>query len=184
MADFPQRIGLLTGGGDAPGLNAVIRAVVRAATQAGCVCIGLENSFDGLLADGQTRELTRADVAGIERMGGTILGTTNRGDPFAYPDDGGDPHDYSRVCLESFRKLSLDAMVVVGGENSNNTRQLVHLCERNAVPAFHVQSAEDVQPQQFAKFRVVGLTAGTSTLDETIQQVHDLLCCLNVEVPV
>ena len=86
---FPQRIGLLTGGGDAPGLNAVIRAVVKSAEQDGCVCIGLENSFDGLISEGRARVLTRDDVVGIERIGGTILGTSNRGDPFAYPIEGG-----------------------------------------------------------------------------------------------
>ena len=112
MDDFPRRIGLLTGGGDAPGLNAVIRAVVTSAIQSGCACIGLENSFDGLMDTGRTRELTLADVEGIERAGGTILGTTNRGDPFAYPapNGKGDRQDYSRVCLDSFARLELNAL--------------------------------------------------------------------------
>src|SRR5205823_2304258 len=82
MTDI-RRIGILTGGGDAPGLNAVIRAVVKSACNAGIVCVGLEDSFDGLLEFNHSRELTPRDVTGILRLGGTILGTVNTGDPFA-----------------------------------------------------------------------------------------------------
>src|SRR5919198_1875081 len=82
-----QRIGVLTGGGDAPGLNAVIRAVVKAAVNCRCDVIGLEDSFDGLIEPNRWRKLTPKDVTGILRIGGTILGTTNRGNPFAYPID-------------------------------------------------------------------------------------------------
>ena len=79
------RIGVLTGGGDAPGLNAVIRAVVKTACNAGIEVLGIEDSFDGLIEPGRTRPLGPRDVTGILRLGGTILGTTNRGNPFAYP---------------------------------------------------------------------------------------------------
>ena len=80
-----RRIGILTGGGDAPGLNAVIRAVVKAAANAGAECVGLEDSFDGLIFPERSRLITPRDVTGILRVGGTILGTTNRGNPFSYP---------------------------------------------------------------------------------------------------
>ncbi len=63
---FPDRIGLLTGGGDGPGLNAVIRSVVKSAVRHGCDCIGLANSFDGLMSPGRSRILTMPDVAGLE----------------------------------------------------------------------------------------------------------------------
>ncbi|MCS7468228.1 4-hydroxy-3-methylbut-2-enyl diphosphate reductase [Stieleria sp. ICT_E10.1] len=69
----------------------------------------------------------------------------------------------------------VDAVVVVGGENSNNTRRLVDLCRQQDRPAFHVQSAEDLRPEWFDAFENIGLTAGTSTLDETIDQVHHAL---------
>lgn len=116
---FPNRIALLTGGGDAPGLNAVIRAVVKSAVLSGCECIGLENSFDGLMAPGRARTLTVRDVAGLERTGGTILGTTNRGNPFAYPDPAGDSNrDVSNECLATFKRLDLDAIVVIGGDGT------------------------------------------------------------------
>ena len=72
-----RKIGVLTGGGDAPGLNAVIRAVVKAACNTGIEVIGLEDSFDGLLELNRSRVLTTKDVTGILRRGGTILGTVN-----------------------------------------------------------------------------------------------------------
>ena len=68
-----KKIGVLTGGGDAPGLNAVIRAVVKAAHNAGIEVVGLEDSFDGLLDPSRTRVLMPRDVTGILRLGGTIL---------------------------------------------------------------------------------------------------------------
>jgi 6-phosphofructokinase 1 len=114
-----KRIGVLTGGGDAPGLNAVIRAVVKAAFNAGIETVGLEDSFDGLIEANRQRVLTLKSVTGILRIGGTILGTTNRGNPFAYPiftSDG--TVDYSARCVEMFHKLGLEALVVIGGDGT------------------------------------------------------------------
>ena len=85
-----SRIGVLTGGGDAPGLNAVIRAVVKSACNHGLECVGLEDSFDGLIHPDRARVLEPRHVTGILRRGGTILGTTNRGDPFAHVATGQD----------------------------------------------------------------------------------------------
>jgi len=118
-SQFPERIGLLTGGGDAPGLNAVIRAVVRSAALCNCACIGIEESFNGLMHSGRTRELTLDDVVGLERIGGTVLGTSNRGVPFAYLVQGTpDLNDFSSACLGTFQKLELQALVVVGGDGT------------------------------------------------------------------
>jgi 6-phosphofructokinase 1 len=118
MAEI-KRIGVLTGGGDAPGLNAVIRAVAKAASNSGIECIGLEDSFDGLIEPGRSRVLTPRDVTGILRVGGTILGTTNRGNPFAYPVATSDGVlDYSDRCVEMFHKMGLDALVVIGGDGT------------------------------------------------------------------
>src|SRR3954453_21101509 len=114
-----KRIGILTGGGDAPGLNAVIRAVVKSACNSGIECIGLEDSFDGLIEPGRSRPLTPHDVRGIMRLGGTILGTVNRGNPFAYPVDTSDgKKDYSERVIEMFHKMGLDALVVIGGDGT------------------------------------------------------------------
>src|SRR5437773_4930627 len=107
------RIGVLTGGGDAPGLNAVIRAVVKCATNSGVECLGLEDSFDGLIEPDRSRVLTPRDVTGILRLGGTILGTVNRGDPFAYPISTSEgTRDYSDRVMEMFHKMGLSALVV------------------------------------------------------------------------
>jgi ATP-dependent phosphofructokinase / diphosphate-dependent phosphofructokinase len=114
-----RRIGILTGGGDAPGLNAVIRAVVKSAANHNCDTIGLEDSFEGLIEPNRWRRLTPSDVRGIHRTGGTILGTTNRGNPFAYPITAtGSTHDYSTRCVEMFHHLTLDALVVIGGDGT------------------------------------------------------------------
>lgn len=114
-----KRIGILTGGGDAPGLNAVIRAVVKAASNAGIDCIGLEDSFDGLIEPDRWRLLTPKHVTGILRLGGTILGTTNRGNPFAYPVETSEGTcDYSSRCIDMFHELRLDALVVIGGDGT------------------------------------------------------------------
>ena len=114
-----KRIGLLTGGGDAPGLNAVIRAVVKSAYNAGIESIGLEDSFDGLLEPGRSRTLTPRDVRGIMRLGGTILGTVNRGNPFAdFIETSEGARSYSDRCVEMFHKMGLGALVVIGGDGT------------------------------------------------------------------
>ena len=136
-----KRIGILTGGGDAPGLNAVIRAVVKSAFNSGIECVGLEDSFDGLIEPDRSRVLTPRDVTGILRFGGTILGTTNRGNPFAYPvatSEG--PKDYSDRVIETFRKMELDALVVIGGDG---TLAIAHEFARRGIPIVGVPKTID-----------------------------------------
>jgi 6-phosphofructokinase 1 len=136
-----KRIGILTGGGDAPGLNAVIRAVVKAAIHAGIEVLGIEDSFDGLIEPGRTRVLTLKDVTGILRLGGTILGTSNRGNPFAYPitTENGQV-DYSTRVIENFRKFALDALVVIGGDG---TLAIAHRFSQNGIPIVGVPKTID-----------------------------------------
>src|ERR1700692_594808 len=111
-----RRIGILTGGGDAPGLNAVIRAVVKSATNSGIECVGLEDSFDGLMEPDRSRVLAPRSVTGTLRLGGTILGTVNRGNPFANAVETSEgTRDYSDRVVEMFHKMALDALVVIGG---------------------------------------------------------------------
>ena len=84
MSDI-RRIGICTGGGDAPGLNAVIRAAVKSAIlKYRWQVIGIPDGFDGLIWPEKSRALTLKDVSGILPRGGTILGTSNRGNPFNY----------------------------------------------------------------------------------------------------
>jgi ATP-dependent phosphofructokinase / diphosphate-dependent phosphofructokinase len=114
-----RKIGVLTGGGDAPGLNAVIRAVVKSACNRGIEVIGLEDSFDGLIYPEKSRRLEPSDVRGILRLGGTILGTVNRGDPFAEPiSTPQGTFNYGERVMEMFQKMGLDALVCIGGDGT------------------------------------------------------------------
>jgi ATP-dependent phosphofructokinase / diphosphate-dependent phosphofructokinase len=136
-----KRIGVLTGGGDAPGLNAVIRAVVKSASNAGLEVFGIEDSFDGLIEPGRTHVLRPKDVTGILRLGGTILGTTNRGNPFAYPISTSDGNvDYSTRVVEMFHKLGLNALVVIGGDG---TLSIAHAFSTLGIPLVGVPKTID-----------------------------------------
>jgi len=136
-----KRIGILTGGGDAPGLNAVIRAVVKSATNSGIECIGLEDSFDGLLEPNRSRVLTPRDVTGILRLGGTILGTINRGNPFANTIETSEgPMEYSDRVIEMFHKMALDALVVIGGDG---TLGIAHQFCQKGIPIVGVPKTID-----------------------------------------
>jgi phosphofructokinase-like protein len=122
MAPTIQTIGIANGGGDCPGLNAVIRGAVRAAIlERGWRVVGITDGFDGLIWPERSVPLTMEAIAGILPRGGTILGTTNRGNPFHYPtqQDGKTvTHDYSLTCCENMRLLGLDALIVIGGDGT------------------------------------------------------------------
>ncbi len=118
-----KRVGLLTGGGDCPGLNAVIRAVVKSAVgHYGWEVIGIEDGYDGLVGEPRFRPLTPADVQGILPRGGTILGTSNRGNPFAVPIRRPDGtvfyEDRSDQVIENIDRLQLDALITIGGDGT------------------------------------------------------------------
>jgi len=117
-----MRIALSTGGGDAPGLNAVIRAAVLSAIDRGWDVLGIIRGFSGLLGDDEVIRLTRESVRGIAHMGGTILRTTNRGSPFAYPvrqPDGTYVEvDRSDELMENAANLGIDAIITIGGDGS------------------------------------------------------------------
>jgi 6-phosphofructokinase 1 len=121
MADI-KKIGICTGGGDCPGLNAVIRAAVKTAIlKYHWQVLGVQDGFDGLIWPEKSRPLALEDVSGILPRGGTILGTTNRGDPFAYKmEEGGTEvaKDLSGQVVENAQKLGVDAMIVIGGDGT------------------------------------------------------------------
>ncbi len=122
MPSGVRTIGVSTGGGDAPGLNAVIRGLVRAAiNDYGWRVVGITNGFDGLIWPEHCRELTEESVSGILPRGGTILGTTNRGNPFKYQmvENGQQViKDFSSLCLENMKRLRMDALAVIGGDGT------------------------------------------------------------------
>jgi phosphofructokinase-like protein len=115
-------IGIATGGGDAPGLNAVIRAATRAAIlEYNWKVIGIPDGFDGLIWPEKSFELTLDGVSGILPRGGTILGTTNRGDPFRYKiEENGQEvvRDISDQVIANAKSLGIDAIITIGGDGS------------------------------------------------------------------
>lgn len=126
--DKLRRIGILTGGGDCPGLNAVIRSVAKTAmNDYSATVIGIEDGFEGFV-EGRMRELTNPDVSGILALGGTILGTSNKGDPFHYPMEGPDGKlmitDASQRVLKHYRGWGLEALIAVGGDGT------MHIAEK------------------------------------------------------
>jgi phosphofructokinase-like protein len=120
-------IGICTGGGDAPGLNAVIRAAVKSAIlKYKWKVVGIPDGFDGLIWPEKSRELTLKDVSGILPRGGTILGTTNRGNPFHYKtmENGVEVvRDISDEIIANKRKLGIDAVISIGGDGSQTIAQ-------------------------------------------------------------
>ncbi|MEI6149166.1 MAG: ATP-dependent 6-phosphofructokinase [bacterium] len=119
-----KRIGILTGGGDCPGLNCVIRAIAKTVImEYGAAVVGIEDGFEGLV-DGRMRELENSDVSGIINLGGTILGTSNKGDPWHFPVTGPDKTvtitDTSAQAIAHYRQWGLDCLVAVGGDGTMN----------------------------------------------------------------
>jgi phosphofructokinase-like protein len=115
-----RRIGILTAGGDCPGLNAVIRAVVKCAWRMNppIQILGILDGFLGLVED-RTRDLTEGDVSGILIRGGTILGTSNRDNPFnCLGSTDSKPRDRSKEAVATFRRLKLDGLIAVGGDGT------------------------------------------------------------------
>lgn len=115
-----RRVCILTGGGDAPGLNAVLRAFVKTAANLGIEVLGSEDGFEGLIENpGRIVPLTRSSVRGILPKGGSILGCSNRADPFAFSLDGREAvKDVSESVKEKLEALEVDALVLVGGDGT------------------------------------------------------------------
>ena len=133
------RIGILTGGGDCPGLNAVIRAVVkRAHVDYGWSVTGIEDGFAGLMSPAPAiRELDVGDVVGILPRGGTLLGTSNRANPYADAEG----RDRSAEVASRLRDLGIDALVVVGGDGTQSIGHRLFL--DHAVPVVGIPKTID-----------------------------------------
>jgi 6-phosphofructokinase 1 len=163
-----KKIGVLTGGGDAPGLNAVIRAVVKTASNAGVTVIGLEDSFDGLIYPEKSRVLTPKDVTGILRFGGTILGTVNRGDPFAEPiETPQGTFDYGEGVMQMFQQMELDALICIGGDG---TLAISYEFYKKGIPLVGVPKTIDNDiPATVITF---GFDTAVSTATDALDKLH------------
>lgn len=119
-----KRIGILTGGGDCPGLNAVIRGVTKSAiTFKGLEVVGIEDGFEGFV-EGRKKELDENSVSGIINVGGTILGSSNKADPYHYPvvlpDGETSIKDMSKEVILNYEKWGLSALIAIGGDGTMN----------------------------------------------------------------
>lgn len=115
-----RRIGILTGGGDCPGLNAVIRGVTKPALDHGLKVFGILDGFEGLV-EGKAQELYNKDVSGILATGGTILGSSNKGDPFHWPEEQNGKLkivDRSNDALKNYNAWNLDVLIAIGGDGT------------------------------------------------------------------
>ncbi|MCX6013320.1 MAG: 6-phosphofructokinase, partial [Chloroflexi bacterium] len=116
-----RRIGILSGGGDCPGINAVIRAVAKKAIlQYGFEVYGIEYGYEGVI-NGKYRKLEFDDVSGIITLGGTILGTSNSANPYRFAvkkDDRLEFEDVSRSAIANIKQMELDCLVCIGGDGT------------------------------------------------------------------
>lgn len=166
-----QRIGILTGGGDAPGLNAVIRAAVKTAIyEYGCEVIGIRDGFDGFIDDGGVTPLGIEDVRGLLPRGGTILGTANRGNPYARKviRNGQEVTiDVSDEIVKGIQRLKMDALLVVGGDG---TLRIAHELFQKGAPVIGVPKTidNDIGGTE-ATF---GFDTAVTTATEAIDKLH------------
>lgn len=179
-----QTIGVVTGGGDAPGLNAVIRAVVKTAIgEFGMRVIGIEDSFEGLLSPILTRELKTRDVRGLLPRGGTILGTRNRGRFVEHTAEGASikPEGVYQEGMENLHRLGIEALVVLGGEGSLAIAMEFH---RMGFPVIGVPKTidNDLACTELTFGFVTALDIATEALDRlhTTAESHDRVMILEV----
>jgi 6-phosphofructokinase 1 len=178
-----KQIGILTGGGDAPGLNAAIRAVVRTAIgEFGMSCIGIEDSFEGILGETHTRHLTHKSVSGILPRGGTILGTRNRGS-FVKMVDGKQVFTELPLgeALANLDILGIEALVAIGGEGTLAIAEQFH---KRGFPVIGVPKTidNDLAATELTFGFMTAIDIATEALDRlhTTAASHDRVMILEV----
>jgi 6-phosphofructokinase 1 len=178
-----KQIGILTGGGDAPGLNAVIRAVVRTAIgEFGMKCIGIEDSFEGILGETHTMKLTRSTVSGILPRGGTILGTRNKGSFVKMVD--GKPQIAELPIGEALANLDIlgiEALIAIGGEGTLAIAEQFH---NRGFPVIGVPKTidNDLAATELTFGFMTAIDVATEALDRlhTTAASHDRVMILEV----
>ena len=171
-----KRYAILTGGGDAPGLNAVIRAVVKTAAQNDSMVLGVRDGFDGFVSEDGIFPLGPQEVRGILPRGGTILGTANRGNPFArkvIKNGQTIIEDISGLIIERIQSLKLDALIVVGGDGTLRIARELHDL---GVPVVGVPKTidNDISGTEFTFGFDTALSIATEALDRlhTTAEAH------------
>ncbi len=166
----PRRIAILTGGGDCPGINAVIRAVAKPAIlHHGIEVLGVEDGFEGLVQN-RLRRLMEADVSGILTVGGTILGSNNKCDPERYhdPQRDGEVRDATDDCLHTIAEHRIDALVVIGGDGTHAlAHRLSKRCDVNIIGV--PKTIDNDLPGADLTF---GFLTAVSTATDAIDRVH------------
>jgi phosphofructokinase-like protein len=164
-------IAISTGGGDAPGLNAVIRAAVKCAIlKYKWKVIGIPDGFDGLIWPEKSFELTLKHVSGILPRGGTILGTTNRGNPFRFKttENGKEiVRDISNEVLDNARKLGIDAVITIGGDGSQTIAQELFQKGMNIVGV-----PKTIDNDLSATEQTFGFDTAVTTVTEAVDKIH------------
>lgn len=178
-----KQIGILTGGGDAPGLNAAIRAVVRTAIgEFGMSCVGIEDSFEGILGETHTVKLTTKSVSGILPRGGTILGTRNRGS-FVKLVDGKPIYPEMPIgeALANLDILGIEALIVLGGEGTLGIAEQFH---KRGFPVIGVPKTidNDLAATELTFGFMTAIDIATEALDRlhTTAASHDRVMILEV----
>jgi ATP-dependent phosphofructokinase / diphosphate-dependent phosphofructokinase len=170
MSDI-RCIGIATGGGDAPGLNAVIRAATRAAIlKYNWKVIGIPDGFDGLIWPEKSFELTIDSVSGILPRGGTILGTTNRGNPFSYKSESNGKEtvrDISGEVVANAKKLGIDAIISIGGDGS---QKIAHDLSQKGLKIVGVPKTIDNDLS--ATELTFGFDTALHTVSDAIDKIH------------
>jgi 6-phosphofructokinase 1 len=160
-----MRVGLLTGGGDSPGLNAVLRAVTKSLIlRCGAEVVGFEDGYLGLI-EGRHRRLGYRDVSGILTLGGTVLGTSNTANPFAFHGAGG--ADVSDQALAHYRALGLDALVAVGGDG---TMSIAHGLQEKGMAVVGVPKTID--NDLVGTDRTFGFDTAVMIATEAVDRLH------------
>lgn len=166
-----MRVAISTGGGDAPGLNAVIRAIVLCAHTRGWQTYGIRRGYGGLLGDDGIMTLTPDKVRGITHLGGTILGTTNRGNPFrwAVRDASGKEVEVDRSddLIAAFRASGFDALITIGGDGS---LKIGYDLYRKGLPVVGVPKTIDNDVA--GTLATFGFDTAVSTATEAIDKLH------------
>lgn len=166
-----RRIAVLTGGGDCPGLNAVIRGIVRAAIlKHGWEVFGVLDGYDGLLGSGMHKRLYSHDVRGLQARGGTILGTSNRGNPLHYPvvKDGKTVFmDVTDEIVSNLRAMEADVLIAIGGDG---TMKITKAIFEKGVPVVGVPKTIDNDID--ATDVTFGFNSAVATATEAIDKLH------------